>query len=358
MKSTREPGLRKRLGLRLFSELYREKIARHHISTIFWECTLRCNLQCRHCGSDCRAVSAVPDMPISDFLKAVDSVTPHVEPNRVMVVMTGGEALLRDDLETCGLELHRRGYPWGLVTNGMTLTEDRFLSLREAGMRSISISIDGFEDVHNYIRRNDRSFERAVAALDFVTKEPSIKSDVVTCVNSMNLTNLGTFRDFLYHHGVRSWRLFSIFPAGRAAESHDLQLNAAEFTRLLEFIRNCRREGHMDVSYACEGFLGRYETEVRDTFYHCAAGISVVGIKADGGISGCTSIRADFDQGNIYRDNLWQVWNERFVPFRDREWTRKGECADCEMFRYCLGGGMHLRDDDRKLTVCHYHKII
>lgn len=114
----------------------------------------------------------------------------------------------------------------------------------------------------------------------------------------------------------------------------------------------------METSYACEGFLGRYETEVRDTFYYCAAGVSVVGIKADGGISGCTSIRADFDQGNIYRDDLWQVWNERFDTFRNREWARSGECADCDMFRYCLGGGMHLRDSERKLTVCHYHKII
>ena len=46
----RKLGLRKRIGLRLFSDLYAEKIAEHKLRTLFWECTLRCNLACRHCG--------------------------------------------------------------------------------------------------------------------------------------------------------------------------------------------------------------------------------------------------------------------------------------------------------------------
>lgn len=72
---------------------------------------------------------------------------------------------------------------------------------------------------------------------------------------------------------------------------------------------------------------------------------------------GCTSIRANYHQGNIYRDRFWDVWQNRFEPFRDREWARRGECADCSMFRYCQGGGMHLRGDDGELLYCHYHRL-
>ena len=74
-------------------------------------------------------------------------------------------------------------------------------------------------------------------------------------------------------------------------------------------------------------------------------------------VPGCTSIRSNFDQGNIYRDNFWEVWSSRYEPFRDRSWARRDECADCRMFRYCQGGGMHLRDDEGRLLMCHYKRL-
>ena len=51
------------------------------------------------------------------------------------------------------------------------------------------------------------------------------------------------------------------------------------------------------------------------------------------------------------------VWEHRFQPYRDREWMRTGECADCKYFKYCLGGGMHLRDDRGGLLFCHLKRI-
>ena len=95
----------------------------------------------------------------------------------------------------------------------------------------------------------------------------------------------------------------------------------------------------------------------RSDFYQCAAGVSAASIRVDGAISGCTSIRANFHQGNIYRDSFWDVWQNRFDKFRDREWARKGECADCKMWRFCLGGGMHLHDDQEHLMYCHYKRL-
>ena len=126
---------------------------------------------------------------------------------------------------------------------------------------------------------------------------------------------------------------------------------------MLDFIRTMRKTKRMEVSYACEGFLGEYEAELRDHFYQCAAGVSVASIRVDGAISGCTSIRADYHQGNIYHDRFWEVWEQRFEPFRHREWMRQGACAACKMFRYCQGGGMHLRDEQGELLYCHYRKL-
>ncbi len=356
--SGRGLGVRRRIALDIFSNLYRSKVAEHRLDTLFWECTLRCNLACRHCGSDCRVDPGVRDMPVEDFLRVLDEeVAPHVDPASVLVIFSGGEVLVRDDLEYAGREVARRGYPWGMVTNGMALTAQRLRSLLDAGLRSISVSLDGFEREHNHIRCHPDSYSRALDAVRRVSRVPGLSYDVVTCVTGALMPRLGEFRDMLVAEGVRAWRLFSIFPMGRAKNDPSLQLTDEQFRELLEFVRRTRKEGRIDVSYACEGFLGGYEAEVRDHFYQCAAGVSIASIRVDGAISGCTSIRANFHQGNIYRDKFWDVWEHRFAPFRNREWARRGECVDCRMFRYCLGGGMHLHDDNGDLLYCHYKRL-
>lgn len=353
-----KPGLRKRLALNIFSDLYASTVAEHRLDTLFWECTLRCNLACRHCGSDCRVDPAVADMPLADFLKVLDEqITPHTDPSNVLIIFSGGEVLVRSDLELAGAEVTRRGYAWGMVTNGMALTPDRFRGLLDAGLRSLSISLDGFEESHNYIRRNPQSYTRAMDAVRLAAGEPSLALDVVTCVTGAMIPHLEAFRERLIAEGVQHWRLFSIFPVGRAKDDATLRMTDAQFRELMEFIRTTRREGRIDASYACEGFLGDYEAEVRDHFYQCAAGVSIASIRVDGAISGCTSIRANFEQGNIYRDSFWEVWQNRFEPFRNREWARRGACAECGMFRYCQGGGMHLHDDEGELMYCHYHRL-
>ena len=353
----KNPSLRKRIALELFRKMHKNNIRLHELNTLFWECTLRCNLSCRHCGSDCRAIADQADMPVADFLQVIEQITPHVNPNKTMIIFTGGEALVRKDLEACGLELYKRGFPWGVVSNGMLLNRSRLDSLLAAGLHSITISLDGFEEAHNWLRGNPQSYVNALNAILMLTEEKEIVWDVVTCVNKKNINQLTDFKEFLITSGVKNWRIFTIFPVGRAAQFPEFQLSNEEFTSALDFICSTRKENRIHLSYGCEGFLGEYEMEVRDNFYQCHAGINVASVLADGSISACPSIRANFNQGNIYKDDFMDVWNNRFQPFRNREWARKGICADCSMFRYCEGNGMHLHDDDGKLLVCHYRRI-
>jgi len=354
----KQPNLRKRIGLEIFRKMRHNAARMHQLQTLFWECTLRCNLACKHCGSDCKVSAAQADMPVADFLRVIDNITPHVNPNKTFIIFTGGEALVRNDLERCGAELNRRGFPWGLVSNGMLLDKKRLHSLLAAGMHTITISLDGFEEAHNWLRGHPKSFERAVNAIKLIAGEKRIVAwDVVTCVNAKNLADLPAFRDFLIETGVKDWRIFTVFPVGRAAEYPEFQLNDENFTAVLEFIKQTRREGKIHVSYGCEGFLGNYEMEVRDHFYTCQAGINVASVLADGAISACPSIRADYNQGNIYQDDFWEVWQNRFRSFRDRSWAKTGICADCAVWRYCEGNGMHLHQGDGKLLLCHWNRI-
>ena len=65
----------------------------------------------------------------------------------------------------------------------------------------------------------------------------------------------------------------------------------------------------------------------------------------------------NFHQGNIYQDDFIEVWENRFQPYRDRSWMKKGQCGDCKWFRYCQVNGMHLRDDNGDLILCHLGRL-
>lgn len=351
-------NIRLRIALELERLRRRNLKTLHPLQQLFWESTLRCNVSCRHCGSDCRSQVTTPDMPKEDFLRVIDEqILPHVNPHHVMIIISGGEPTMRHDLEDIGNELKKREFPWGMVTNGLALTPKRFQALRQAGLLSMTVSLDGKEEDHNWMRGHKLSFAKATQAIRMAAADKRLTWDVVTCVNKRNIEYLPELRDMLWDMGVRRWRLFGIDPMGRAKNDPELLISDKQFRQLLDFIRSEREAGRR-VSYSCEGFLGDYEGQVRDHLYQCAAGISVASILIDGSISACTSIRGKYYQGNIYKDNFWDVWENGFRNYRDRSWMRKTEpCNNCKLFRYCEGNGMHLREENGELMVCHYKRL-
>lgn len=346
-------SFKQRISLELQRQLTTRTAAEHPLRQLFWECTMRCNMNCRHCGSDCKTTATCKDMPFEDFRKVLEQVKERYDSHRIMIVVTGGEPLMRQDLERCGRAIYDMEFPWGIVSNGRLLSPARIDGLLGAGMHSATISLDGLEDDHNWMRGSADCFKYACRAIERLASEPGLAFDVVTCVNRRNIGHLPEIRNLILEFGVRRWRLFTIFPSGRAASDPELQLSAGEFRALMEFIRETRLEGRIHANYGCEGFLGPYEGLVRDNLFTCQAGLTIGSVLADGSISACPSIRADYSQGNIYKDNFVDVWESRFRIMRDRGWTRESEpCAKCRWWRFCQGGGMHLRDSDGHLALC------
>ena len=207
----------------LFRKFKAVETRRHELSYLFWECTTRCNLDCLHCGSDCSKQSNYRDMPMEDFLKALDTIKNPAK--NLMVVVTGGEPLLRKDLPACGREIRRRGMRWSMVSNGYFYDEAVHNSLLNAGLGALTISLDGLPESHNWLRNNPRSFDRAVAAIDLAVRSLRLNFDVVTCVNKKNISELSLIKEFLKSHKVKAWRLFTIIPIGRAVQNEELSLS-------------------------------------------------------------------------------------------------------------------------------------
>ena len=111
----------------------------------------------------------------------------------------------------------------------MFLNDEKLKALMKSGLRAVTVSLDGLKTSHNWLRGNAKSFDLAVSAIKLLPKTPHLKYDVVTCVNQRSFHELNSLKDFLVNEGITDWRIFTVFPIGRAAANPELQLNAGEF---------------------------------------------------------------------------------------------------------------------------------
>jgi radical SAM enzyme (rSAM/lipoprotein system) len=340
---------------RLLHPLYRRlETSVHPLRYLFLEITQRCNLRCLHCGSDCGREPRPDELSTDEWLAFLAALAPRVERSRLLLVLTGGEPLCHPELDRLLQALGRHGFGWGMVTNGWALDPGRLRKLQACGLTSITVSLDGLERSHDWLRGRPGSFARARAAIGLLGRAGLPFFDVVTCANPQNLEELPEIYALLARLDAPAWRLFSIFPKGRARGNAELLLPPEGFRRLLAFVAESRRNRPgLRVDYCCEGYLPpALDARVRDEPYFCRAGIAIGSVLADGAISACPNISRSLVQGNVRADDLLEVWERRFQPFRDRRWMRQGPCQGCSHWRRCQGNSLHLWDEEAGQTGC------
>ena len=244
--------------------------------------------------------------------------------------------------------LKTRKQYWSIVTNGFAYNENVHEKLMSAKMTALTLSLDGLVDNHNWLRNHNLSFNKAIDALKLITNENNLNYDVVTCVNRRNINELVELKKFLISKNVRAWRLFTISPIGRAKDNEKLVLQHAEINYLMNFIVETRNEGKIHTNFSCEAYTGKYEKYVRDNYFFCRAGVNIASVLIDGSISACPNINRSFVQGNLYKDDLLEIWNSKFEIMRNRNWCKVGKCASCNDYKRCNGGAMHLWNENKK----------
>ena len=329
---------------------YRHKLyGEPQLRQLFFELTLRCNAACFHCGSRCTPQS--PDgLPVEEYIKVLRQVRERYGSRMTQICLTGGEPLLYKDFFVLAEEIHRSGFRWGITSNGTLITREVARRLRETGMGTISISVDGLPETHDRLRGMPGGFERTMEGVQNLIDEGGFHEiQVTTVINRQNIDELEKM--FLYFDKVDidSWRVIGLEPIGRALEHPDLLLTPADQRRLFSFIRS-KRLADYPVMYGCSHYLGlEWEREVRDWYFLCNAGLYVAGILSNGDISACLDIerRAETIQGNIGRDDFIDVWENGFGFFRRPLSERSAVCRDCTAEKFCAGGACHSWNYDR-----------
>jgi radical SAM protein with 4Fe4S-binding SPASM domain len=276
-----------------------------------WELTLACNLACSHCGS--RAGPARQnEMSTAEALDVVDQLA---EVGIKEVTLIGGEAFLRRDWLEIAAAITRRGMHCTLTTGGYKLNAATAQRMWDAGIRQSSVSIDGLEDTHDALRGRRGSWEWCFRTIGHL-RAAGISPTCNTQINRRSIVELPLLYEQLRRAGVTAWQLQLTVPLGRAADDPELLLQPCEFPVAFPVLARIAEQAAADGIrfYAANnlGYHGPYERLVRsprgDMWNGCQAGLSAIGIEADGAIKGCPSLpTAAYTGGNVRRQRIADI---------------------------------------------------
>lgn len=316
---------------------------------VYWETTLSCPLACRHCRAEAMPNRAPDELTTEEGLRLLDQITGfgHPYPH---VVFTGGDPLRRDDLETLVGAATARGIGASLAPAATPeATPERLARLRDAGIQTMSVSLDGSTPaIHDAFRGVPGTFAATLQVAAWA-RELGIPLQVNTLVTDGTLHDLPAIYERLKELDILRWSLFYLISVGRgtglneitARESERLNDWLFEISRVAPFqiktteathyrrlaIKRMHNEGLTDPDIATTS-VGR-GFGVRD-------GNGIMFVANNGLIypSGFLPLAT----GNVRTDDLVRVYREHpvFTGLRDPE-NFKGKCGRCEFVRICGG---------------------
>lgn len=317
------------------------------LNTLFLEVTSRCNALCDHCGSRCTADKR-DELSADTFKRVLDEVAENFGTKTIMLNITGGEPLIRKDLFEITGHADRLGFKWGLVTNGMLITEDVIRKMKETHMSTITISLDGMKETHEAFRHVPGSFDRIISAIKRLKESNFIEHIQVTFIaTKKNIHELEKVYQLLSSLQIDSFRISGIDPIGRAKDNEPLMLSEEDYYFLFDFMKK-HAFSSLPVVWSCTHYFGNTQDTLDPTGkkFACHTGICVASILSNGDIFGCPNIprRKELIQGNVLKDHFCEVWKNHFEFYRDPNRTKAKQCENCNYWENCKGDSFHTFD--------------
>ena len=170
--------------------LYKQELRKKpQLRRLFLELTLRCNENCLHCGSRCGDVAS-EEMPAERYFELLDKISRDFSQRLPMLCITGGEPLLRKEFPEIMAYAKGLGFRWGMTSNATLIDEEKIKMLKDTGMGTISVSIDGLRQTHDEFRRSPGGFDKAVRGIKLLMKGGFSHVQVTTVVTKKSLPQL------------------------------------------------------------------------------------------------------------------------------------------------------------------------
>ncbi len=323
---------------------------------VAWNLTRRCNLECAHCYiSAGPSESADSELSTAECLRIADEIL-ALNP-APLFILSGGEPLLRIDLETIARYAVQAGATVVVGTNGTMLTDERIAKLKDAGVSGVAVSIDSLEPRHHDNFRHGRGAFAATAAAVERLRAQRLDFIIQTTITKGNRGELRRLVDWSAEQGAVSFNAYFLVATGRGAHLSDLSPADYEAT-LTELVEHHRRHlGRMMVRAKCAPQFMRLvhelvpQSPVLNYETRCPCGTQYCRITPDGKLTPCPYNPTV--AGDLRQQSFGDVWRDAPLLSELRGGALKGRCGRCE-YRAMCGGcrarslaltGDHLAED-------------
>ena len=322
-----------------------------NLRLIAWEITRSCNLHCSHCRASSTSDRYANELSTEECFSVIDNI---LEIGKPIVILSGGEPLLRDDFFDIAKYAADRELRVAVGSNGTLVTQEIAARMKEIPISRLGISVD-FPNpaLQDQFRGMSGAFDSALKGIENATN-CGIEVQINCTITKMNACYLDDLLSLALDLGAVAFHPFMLVPTGRGKELESQELPPAEYERILHWIYDKQAEmgeriffKPTDAPHYMRVMLQRNKSsqtrgtsdlqeEMNSLTRGCLAGIGFCFISHIGGVQGCGYL--DVKAGNIREQSLGEIWRNSPL-FNDlRDYSKlKGKCGVCEYKVVCGG---------------------
>ena len=327
---------------------------------VVWNVNNRCNLNCEHCyieAKDQKEEGELTTQEASQFIQDLGKLKIPV------LLFSGGEPLLREDIYELATWADREGIKPILSTNGTLISRQVAKRLKTSGFKYIGVSLDGLERVHDDFRHRVGAFRQALTGLQN-SMEAGLRVGVRFTINEKNKDDLPQVLDFIKERKIPRFCMYHLVYVGRGRELISLDTSKEDKRRTIEFIIERTLKFSQDhtemeiltVDNPVDGimiyrYLQKEHPEKAEEVYEllrraggCSAGEKIVNVDPQGEVHPC-QFWQNLSLGNIKDKGFAKIWldsdNRHLKKLRAKAKYLKGRCRECEWVMIC--GGCRVR---------------
>lgn len=315
---------------------------------IAWELTAGCNLACKHCRG--ASTSQVPEGELNTK-EAKHFIDEIVEMGNPILILSGGEPLVRKDIYELAHYGTEKGLRVALATNGTLVNAEVAKKLLEAGIKRVSVSLDGATaESHDEFRCVPGAFNGSMKGIEAL-KNAGIGFQINTTITKRNVDEIPRILKMAEEIGAEALHIFLLVPTGRGKELKNEEIAPVEYERILNWFYEQQKSTKIQLKATCAPHYFRImrqrakkegvEISVKTHGYEamtkgCLGGTGFCFVSSIGEVYPCGYLPAL--AGNIKQQPFREIWDNAQV-FRDLRDTSKlkGKCGRCEFKEVCSG---------------------
>jgi heme b synthase len=315
---------------------------------VAWETTRRCNLSCVHCRAAATCGPYSGELDTEAGLRLLNQIAEVAKP---IVILTGGEPLLRDDIFDLAAYGTQKGLRMVMAPNGTLITPRIAEKLAIAGIKRVSISLDGADAAsHDRFRGVTGAYEGAMRGIAYI-KGAGIEFQINTTITKTNLEQIPKILQLAESLGAVAHHIFLLVPTGRGKYIVDQEIDAREYEQTLNWFYDQRGRTPLQLKATCaphyyrilrqrakaDGQKVTFQTHGLDAVTRgCLAGTGFCFVSHRGTVQPCGFL--DLPCGDVTRQSFSEIWRSSPQFARLRNFSAlQGKCGVCEYQRVCGG---------------------